>query len=61
MTKPLISRNNQKISFAEEHVVWRAENWSIVHFGDESKFNLFGSDGNILFDVNLGDDQTLSA
>ncbi len=54
MTKPLISRKNQKISFAEEHVVWRTENWSIVHFGDESKFNLFGSDGNILFGINLG-------
>lgn len=46
VTKPLISRKNQKarLSFAEEHVVW-TENWSKVHFSDESKFNLFGSDG----------------
>ncbi len=30
MTKPLISGNNQKArpTFAEEHVVWREENWS---------------------------------
>ncbi|KAL0150600.1 hypothetical protein M9458_054101 [Cirrhinus mrigala] len=47
VTKPLISRKNQKarLSFAEEHVVWTEENWSKVHFSDESKFNLFGSDG----------------
>ncbi len=34
MTKPLISRKNQKarLTFAEEHVVWREENWSKVHF-----------------------------
>lgn len=47
VTKPLISKKNQKarLSFAEEHVVWTEENWSRVHFSDESKFNLFGSDG----------------
>ena len=47
VTKPLISRKNQKarLAFAEEHVVWTEENWSKVHFSDESKFNLFGSDG----------------
>lgn len=47
VTKPLISRKNQKarLRFAEEHVVWTEENWSKVHFSDESKFNLFGSNG----------------
>ncbi len=47
VTKPLISRENQKarLTFAEEHVVWTEENWSKVHFSDEIKFNLFGSDG----------------
>ncbi len=46
MTKPFFSRKNQKarLTFAEEHAVWTEENWSKVHFSDESKFNLFGSD-----------------
>lgn len=45
VTKPLISRNNQKagLSFAGGHVVWK-ENWSKVQF---SKFNLFESDGRL--------------
>ena len=28
-----------------EHIVWTEEQWNMVHFSDESKFNLFGSDG----------------
>lgn len=46
--KPLISKKNQKLrlAFAQEHVVWTTENWSRVHFSDESKFNVIGSDGN---------------
>ncbi len=38
VTKPLISRKNQnaRLTFAEEHVVWTDENWSKVHFSDES-------------------------
>ncbi len=49
VTKLLISRENQKarLTFAQEHVVWRGGNWSKVHFSDESKFNLFGSDGKL--------------
>lgn len=45
--KPLISRKYQKarLTIAEEHAVWTDENWCKVHFSDESKFNLFGSDG----------------
>lgn len=45
MPKPLISRMNQKarLTFAEEHVVQTEEKWSKIHFIDESKFNLFGS------------------
>ena len=45
--KPLISKKNQKVhlDFATEHVVWTGEQWNMVHFRDESKFNLFGSDG----------------
>ena len=31
--------------FLEEHVTWTDDYWSEVHFSDESKFNLAGSDG----------------
>lgn len=46
-TKPLISKRNRlaRLKFAEEHVLWTEESWRRVHFSDESKFNLFGSDG----------------
>ena len=45
--KHLISKKNQKIclDFATEHILWTVEHLNIVHFTDESKFNLFGSDG----------------
>ena len=45
--KPLISKKNKKVrlDFATEHIVWTDEQWNMVHFSDESKFNLFGSDG----------------
>ncbi len=45
VTKPLNSRNNKKAIFAEDPVLWTEKNWSKVHFRDENKFNLFGSDG----------------
>ncbi len=55
--KPLVNRKNQKamLTFAEEHVGWREENWSKFHFSDESKFNWFGLGlrGNILFGMKL--------
>ena len=46
-TKPFISNKNQRSrkKFATEHVTWTEEQWDYVHFSDESKFNLFGSDG----------------
>lgn len=45
--KPLISSKNKKcrLTFATEHVLWSQEKWQTVHFSDESKFMLFGSDG----------------
>ena len=45
--KPLISKKNQKtrLQFAQQHVLWSAEQWAKVHFPDESKFNLIGFDG----------------
>ena len=45
-SKPLISKKNQKarLHFSIEHVVWSKNQWSQVHFSDESKFNVLGSD-----------------
>ena len=45
--KHLISKKNQKVchDFTTEHILWTEEQWNMVHFSDEYKFNLFGSDG----------------
>ena len=45
--KLLISKKNQRVrlEFAKEHILWIEEQWNMVHFSDDSKFNLFGSDG----------------
>ncbi|XGW04344.1 hypothetical protein V3C99_015479, partial [Haemonchus contortus] len=45
--KPLISPKNRKarVEFARRHQHWTSNEWSKVLFTDESKFNLFGSDG----------------
>lgn len=45
--KPLISKKNKKarLQFAKDHQNWTVEDWKKVAFSDESKFNLFGSDG----------------
>lgn len=45
--KPLISKKNQckRLEFAKQHVNWTVAQWKNVFFTDESKFNLFGSDG----------------
>lgn len=44
VAESLVSRKNQKarLTFAEEHVGWTKENWSKIHFSDESNINLFG-------------------
>ena len=44
---PLISSKNKKcrLAFAKEHMLWSQEKWQTVHFSDESKFLLIGSDG----------------
>lgn len=46
--KPLISKKNRakRLHFAQEHVGWSVSKWKSVLFSDESKFNMFGSDGN---------------
>lgn len=45
--KPLISTKNRmkRLCFAKEHVHWTVANWKNVLFSDESKFNIFGTDG----------------
>ena len=45
--KPMISKKNQKVclDFTTEHILWTEEQWKMVHFSEESKFHLFGSDG----------------
>lgn len=47
--KPLISAKNRKarIEFAREHINWTVDQWETVLWSDESKFNLFHSDGRI--------------
>ena len=46
-TKPLISKKNKaaRLTYAERHILWSDSDWDMVHFSDESKFNLVGSDG----------------
>jgi len=45
--KPLISKRNHKkrMDFAREHVNKPEEFWNSIIWSDESKFNMFGSDG----------------
>lgn len=45
--KPYISSINRKkrLDFAKRHMHWTSEQWAKVLWSDESKFNLFSSDG----------------
>ena len=47
--KPLISNKNRKerLDFYRSHKDWDIDKWSIILFSDESKFNLYHSDGRI--------------
>ena len=33
-----------RLKFTTEHVIWTEEQWDCIHFGNGSKFNLFGCD-----------------
>jgi transposase len=48
--KPLISEKNRiaRLNWAKEHANWTIQQWECVLWSDESKFNLFGSDGQVL-------------
>uniref|UniRef100_A0A914VV34 Transposase Tc1-like domain-containing protein n=1 Tax=Plectus sambesii TaxID=2011161 RepID=A0A914VV34_9BILA len=45
--KPLISEKNRRarLRFAKDHLTWTSADWAKVLWSDESKFNLFSSDG----------------
>ncbi|GFU71752.1 transposable element Tc1 transposase [Trichonephila clavipes] len=45
--KPLIGKRNRvkRLKFAKEHILKHRQFWNEVIFSDESKFNIFGSDG----------------
>ncbi|GFU98003.1 transposable element Tc1 transposase [Trichonephila clavipes] len=45
--KPLIDKRNRvkRLKFAKEHILKPQQFWNEVIFSDESKFNIFGSDG----------------
>ena len=40
-----LKEKSKCLDFATEYNLWTEEQWNMVHFSDESKFNLFGSDG----------------
>ncbi|GFV61024.1 transposable element Tc1 transposase [Trichonephila clavipes] len=45
--KPLIGKRNRvkRLKFTKEHILKPQQFWNEVIFSDESKFNIFGSDG----------------
>ncbi|GFX19529.1 transposable element Tcb2 transposase [Trichonephila clavipes] len=45
--KPLIGKRNRvkRLNFTKEHILKPQQFWNEVIFSDESKFNIFGSDG----------------
>lgn len=46
---PMLSKKNvqQRLKFAEEHVLWSKEKWRNIPWSDETKINLFNSDRGI--------------
>lgn len=45
--KPLISARNKaaRLAFARRHIDWTAADWKKVLFSDETRYNIFNSDG----------------
>ena len=47
--KPLLTDRHKliRLNWAKEHKNWSVHDWNMVIWSDESKFNLFGSDGRV--------------
>ena len=45
--KPMLTdkHKEKRLKFAKDHADWTVSDWSVVLFTDESKFNMFASDG----------------
>jgi transposase len=54
--KPLLTRahRRRRLTFAQEHKDWTTDDWRRVVWSDESKFQLFGSDGRKWYWKTLG-------
>ena len=48
------AHKKQRLLFAKEHQHWTPSDWATVTFSDESKFNLFHSDGRIYVRRKIG-------
>ena len=55
--KPFLSRANQtkRLQFALERQHWTVKDWSKIVFSDESKFNLYKSDGRTYVQRSMGE------
>ncbi len=55
---PLISVKNRKkrLQWARDHSSWEAKDWRKVLWSDESKFNMFGSDGLVYIRRRVGEE-----
>ena len=55
--KPLLTDWHKliRLNWAKEHKNWSVHDWNKVIWSDESKFNLFGSDGRVYIRRRIGD------
>ena len=56
--KPYLTATHkkQRLSFAKEYQHWTPSDWATITFSDESKFNLFHSDGRIYVRRKIGEE-----
>lgn len=60
--KPLISKKNRilRLKFARDHISKPLEFWNTILWSDESKYNIYGSDGRIKVWRKVGEEMDLS-